>query len=147
MYTGGRATSWRHFPSLSRWNAMHSFISWSCKRDSVICGRIYFPPFYHQENTGPLYWKRWVKVSLKFRNAAVVPTWPLDLLGKKLINLASFYREFNFNRLPFHDDWRHLDQLNRRLAIFQSLAQIEQLTSHDTHLAFKHMSIEAFVFL
>lgn len=90
MYTGGRATSWRHFPSLSRWNAMHSFISWSCKRDQLSCGRIYFPPFYHQENTGPLYWKRWVKVSLKFRNAAVVPTWPLDLLGKKLINLASF---------------------------------------------------------
>ena len=32
----------------------------------------------HQEKNGALFWKRWVNVSLKWRNLSVVPTRPLD---------------------------------------------------------------------
>lgn len=56
--------------------------------------------FYHQENTGPLYWKRWVKVSLKFRNAAVVPTWPLDLSSDSILIYSHLFR-LGFLRLTF----------------------------------------------
>lgn len=63
--------------------------------------RFFLPPhFYHQEKTGPLYWKRWVKVSLKLRNAAVVPTWPLDLLANNQLVLLDSLR-LRFRQITF----------------------------------------------
>jgi hypothetical protein len=36
-------------------------------------------PYQHQEKKGAFFWKRCVKVVLKFLNFSVVPTWPRDL--------------------------------------------------------------------
>ena len=41
--------------------------------------RCLLPPAQHQEKKGAFFWKRWVKVVLKFLNFSVVPTWPRDL--------------------------------------------------------------------
>jgi len=39
----------------------------------------------------------------------------------------------------------HLDQLQGALPILQSLAQVQNLTPHYTHLLFKHQPVKTFV--
>ena len=55
--------------------------------------------FQHHEKKGALLWNLWVKVSLKFLKRSVVPTWPLDLKTKKIVNQSKvFFTKKNIYR-------------------------------------------------
>merc|ERR1719228_946479 len=71
----------------------------------------------------------------------------LEPLRERVPEIPEFLRGSNMTPRPLHEDTRHLDELQRTLAILEGLAQVENLSPHHAHLLLKHQSVEALVSL
>ena len=58
---------------------------------------------------------------------------------------TSAKRVANSANSPLHEDTRHLHELERALAILQSLGQVQNLSSEHRHLLLKHGAVIALV--